>query len=290
MPDGRVMTPAELASMTLPEPAQLLLFPQWSDAARVCPNPLLRSALFEVRGRNEKRRAVKEERLAAVDGIELRYTGWRLDQDDYETWAEVMHLARGLQPTDVLHTTSYALLTGLGKTDTGPNRRKLSERLTLLMGGVLQLAVDVPDGRTITYSGTLVQEALKIDKPLGRRGAQPWQIKLNPRLTNLFGPDGYSRMSLSVRRALTGKPLAQWLHGYYASHADPFPIRVETLHALCGSSARDMGDFATHLRDSLDTVMAAVEADGETWSVKVVAGMVHVRKRGRRRTAKADGG
>jgi len=31
---------------------------------------------------------------------------------------------------------------------------------------------------------------------------------------------------------VTTPMLAQWLHGFYASHAKPFPIKIETLHRL----------------------------------------------------------
>ena len=37
---------------------------------------------------------------------------------------------------------------------------------------------------------------------------------------------------------VTTPMLAQWLHGFYASHAKPFPIKIETLHRLCGSPFR----------------------------------------------------
>lgn len=50
-----------------------------------------------------------------------------------------------------------------------------------------------------------------------------------------------------MRHALDGHQLAQWLHGFYASHAKPFPIKIETLHRLCGSPFRG-GDCPTPAR------------------------------------------
>jgi hypothetical protein len=52
----------------------------------------------------------------------------------------------------------------------------------------------------------------------------------------------------AVRHELDGKPLAQWLHGFYASHAKPFPLKIETLHRICGSEAGEMWKFAQTLR------------------------------------------
>jgi exonuclease V gamma subunit len=82
-----------------------------------------------------------------------------------------------------------------------------------------------------------------------------------------------------VRHALDGHQLAQWLHGFYASHAKPFPLKVETLHRLCGSEAGLMSDFAKKLRKALDAVAEASTAHGEGFSYDIRGDLVHVEKR-----------
>ncbi len=79
-----------------------------------------------------------------------------------------------------------------------------------------------------------------------------------------------------MRHALDGQPLAQWLHGFYASHAKPFPLKIETLHRLCGSEATLMSDYAKTLRKALHAVAEASTAHGEGFSYDTRGDLVHV--------------
>ena len=88
------------------------------------PNGFLRSALFGAIAKG-KRRYIDGEQLAALDGIEIRYTGQRLDQGDLDVWESVLHVVRTQALGGQCRTTSYALLKLMGKTDTGKNRADL---------------------------------------------------------------------------------------------------------------------------------------------------------------------
>ena len=57
------------------------------------------------------------------------------------------------------------------------------------------------------------------------------------------------------RQQLKRKPLAQWLHGYYASHAKPHPLKIETIRELSGSSNKQKADFKRKLRDALNDLV-----------------------------------
>nr|WP_049791317.1 plasmid replication initiator TrfA [Alicycliphilus denitrificans] len=96
----------------------------------------------------------------------------------------------------------------------------------------------------------------------------------------MYGADQFTQVDWAVRHALDGQPLAQWLHGFYASHAKPFPLKVETLHRLCGSEATLMSDYAKTLRKALDAVAGAGAAHGEGFSYAVRGDLVHVEKKG----------
>ena len=78
-----------------------------------------------------------------------------------------------------------------------------------------------------------------------------------------------------MRTALKGQPLAQWLHGFYASHARPYPMKVETLHKLCGSQAKRLADYRTDLRSALQKL---AEVTGWTWEIDDVD-LVHIKKK-----------
>jgi len=116
--------------------------------------------------------------------------------------------------------------------------------------------VTVKQGR-YSYIGSLISFAAKDED------TQEWVIELDPRLRPLFAADQFTQIEWAVRHELNGKPMAQWLHGFYASHAKPFPIKVETLHRLCGSEAKRMSDYKVDMRRNLDAVADASAAHGE---------------------------
>jgi hypothetical protein len=208
------------------------------------------------------------ELVASLDGVEIRYTGQRLDQGDLDVWESVLHSVRLQAMGEQCRVTSYALLKLMGKTDTGSNRATLYARITRLVAN----AVEVKQGR-YSYIGGLIAGAAKDEE------TQEWVIELNPKLRSLFAADQFTQVEWAVRHALDGQPLAQWLHGFYASHAKPFPLKVETLHKLCGSEAILMSDFAKTLRKGLDAVADASTAYGEGFSYDIRGDLVHVEKK-----------
>lgn len=252
-----------------PLPRNVVKLPIWPEPVRAVPNGFLRSALFGAI-RKGRRRYIKGEQLAALDGIEIRYTGERLDQGDLDVWESVLHAVRLQEMGSQCRITSYALLKLTGKTDTGKNRVTLHERITRLRAN----AVEVKQGR-YTYIGGLIAGAAKDEE------TQEWVIELDAKLRPLFAADQFTQVEWAVRHALDGQPSAQWLHGFYASHAKPFPLKVETLHKLCGSEATLMSDFAKTLRKALDAVVEASAAHGEGFSYEVHGDLVHVEKKAR---------
>lgn len=248
--------------------ATVVQLPLWPDAVRAVPNGILRSALFGAIGRG-RRRYIKGEELAAIDGVTIRYKGERLDQGDLDVWQCVLHAVRAQAMGSRCRLTGYMLLKVLGKTDTGKNRATLQARLERLVAN----AVTIKQGR-YTYIGSLVTFAAKDEN------TQEWVVEIDPRMRPLFEADQFTQLEWDVRHALDGQQLAQWLYGFYASHANPFPIRVETLHQLCGSEASLMSDFAKKLRKALEAIQAACQARGEAFSYEVADGLVTVKKHG----------
>jgi hypothetical protein len=250
-----------------PLPKNVVQLPLWPEPVRAVPNGFLRSALFGAI-RKGRRRYFKAEQLAALDGIEIRYTGERLDQGDLDVWESVLHAVRLQELGSQCRVTSYALLKLMGKTDTGKNRATLHERITRLRAN----AVEVRQGR-YCYIGGLIAGAAKDEE------TQEWVIELDAKLRPLFAADQFTQVEWAVRHALDGQPLAQWLHGFYASHAKPFPLKIETLHRLCGSEATLMSDYAKTLRKALDAVTEASAAHGEGFSYDIRGDLVHVEKK-----------
>ena len=107
--------------------------------------------------------------------------------------------------------------------------------------------VKIKSGKYV-FTGSLLYKCLK-DEATG-----DYQLSLDKDTLKLYGDNNWTGIEWEQRQALMRKPLALWLHGYFASHAAPFPIKVETLRKLCGSEAKVLYNFRQQLREALDTV------------------------------------
>lgn len=246
----------------------LTRLPQWPDAVRAVPNGFLRSALFGAIAKG-RRRYIERELIASVEGIEIRYTGQRLDQGDLDVWASILHAVRAQELGSQCRVTSYSLLKLTGKKDTGGNRQTLHARITRLRAN----AVEVKQGR-YTYIGGLLASAAKDEE------TQEWAIEIDAKMRPLFAEDQFTQLDWAIRHALNGQQLAQWLHGFYASHAKPFPLKVETLLKLAGSEDSNPRSANQTLRKALDALAVASEAHGQPFSHEVRGGdFVYVEKK-----------
>lgn len=257
--------PMPLPNVLLPCNATQL--PLWPEPVRAVPNGVLRSALF---GAIKKgmRRYMEGEQVTALEGVEIRYTGQRLDQGDLDVWESVLHITRVQQMGEQCRFTAYAMLKLMGKTDAGSGRETLHKRLMRLKAN----AIEVQQGR-YSYAGSLIDDVYRDDE------THEYVLTLNPKLRALFANDQFTQIQWTVRHALDGQPLAQWLHGFYSSHARPFPIKVETLHKLCGSEASLISDFKKKLRKALDAVAGASALNGDGFGYEILGDLVHVEKK-----------
>lgn len=241
--------------------------PLWPDMVRGVPNAALRSALFGAIKKGARPYLERQE-IHALEGIKIIYTGARLDQGDLDVWETVLHVVRVQALGCECRVTAYQLLKMLGKTDSGINRDTLERRLSRMKA----TGVDVSVGR-YGYEGSLIDEVYR-DKD-----TREYVIRLNPKLSAMFAADQFTQIDWSVRRALDGKPLAQWLHGYYASHAKPYPVNVATLLKLSGGENADPYSGRQTLRKALDAVAEASAAHGQLFSYGIQGDLVHVEKK-----------
>lgn len=265
-----VQETSPLLSPVTSTPAQVITLPFWPEAVRAVPNGMLRSALFGAIRRGA-RRYMERERIAALEGVEIFYTGQRLDQGDLDIWEMILHIARLQNLGNECRTTAYQLLKATGKADTGGNREVLHIRLMRLKA----TSVEIEQGR-YGYAGSLIDEVYR-DKE-----TREYVFRINPKLRTLFESDQFTLVDWAIRRELDGKPLAQWLHGFYASHAKPYPASVAKLHELTGSEAGELWKFAQTLRKNLNELVKASEIHSQPFSYEIRDDLVHVEKQASR--------
>lgn len=242
-----------------------VLLPNWSDSVRRVPNVALRSALFAAVSKG-CRPYFERVKINALGGISILYTGALLDQGDLDVWETVLHLSRTKEMGSECRVTAYRLLKELGKTDTGKNRAILDKHLSRMSATSLQIRVG-----ELSYEGGLIHEVYRDHE------TRNYVIRLNPGLRVLFLADQFTDIDWDVRKALNGRPLAQWLHGFYATHARPYDLKIETLHSLCGSRAGRLSDFKKDLRRALDSLQKARDEVGQEFSYSIEKGLVRVK-------------
>lgn len=263
---ARKATAAPAPPGQVPDKAGGKSLPLWPEAVRAVPNGFLRSALFGAIAKG-RRRYINGEDLAAIDGVTIRYKGERLDQGDLDVWASVLHVVRLQALGEQCRVTSYALLKMMGKTDTGKNRTTLHTRIERLRAN----AITMKQGR-YSFIGGLIDRAYKDDE------THEWVIVVNPELCALFADDQFTQLEWAVRHELDGSQLAQWLHGFYASHAKPFPFKADTLLKLAGSENDNPSSGRQKLRKALDAVAEASAAHGEGFGYDIRGDLVYVEK------------
>lgn len=251
----------EAAGETLPLLA-IATQPQRLPGIRGLPNAILRSALFGAIRRG-KRAFLQREKIASVDGVTVMQTGPRLDQADLDVWDGCLQLARTGGLGTWAQFSVYGFLKSMDRSTGGKDVEWLKGAFTRLSSTV----VEVKDGQR-SYFGPLIKQGARDD------ASGHYVVEINPSILSLFGADGWSAIELDQRRALKNQPLAQWLHGFYSSHAAPFPMRVETLHRLCGSENGSMRDFKRELKAALYKLE---QATGWSWEI-TDASLVEVQK------------
>jgi TrfA protein len=227
-----------------PKPAKIIQLPLWPEPVRGMPNPALRSALFSAI-QSKDRRFLDHELIAAVTGFEIRFIGKQLNQEDLEVCAQVFHLARLHPLGDTCHMVAHAFLKSIGRHTGKSEHVQLHQSLLRLQAHSLEIKA----GR-YTYFGSLIEKGIKDEL------TRHYRVKVNRDLAPLFN-NGWTALDAEQRQKLRGKPLALWLHAFYASHDKPYPYKVETLRDLSGSRTKNLFKFRQNLRRALTDLIAA---------------------------------
>ena len=265
----------EVQKVELAVPALPAEMKVWPESVRGVPNVALRSALFAGIKAGDERLHLAARHIHSQADIKITYTGGQLDQGDLDVWETVLHLSREQNMAGCL-TNSYQMLKALDLTDTGVNRERLGQRLSRLNATALKISVQM-QGKTFSYEGSLIDDVTDVDHADGGR-SRDYRITLNPKLLVLFGRDQYTLIDWKIRRELAKHPLAQWVHGYYSSHAAPLPVSVELLHRMSGSGAGTVTKFNQTLRKALDAVEIACEKHGQPFAYELKKGLLTVVK------------
>lgn len=216
--------------------------PNWPEAKRGTPNSFLRSALFSA-VQSKDRIFLKGAVLASQQGITVRFTGEQLNQEDLTLWETLVHLAKNQPLGNICEFTAYDILKTMGSGDSGKERDILHKGIIRLNSCTVEILIN----NSKVYFSSLIESGVK-DELTGH-----YIIQLGKSLIKLYKQNTW--LDFEQRASLRRKPLAQFLHGYYSSHKNPYPVKVESLHKLSGSKNKQMANFKTKIASALDELV-----------------------------------
>lgn len=248
--------------------------PIWAEPLRCLPNEILRSALFSAKNRKQPRLHLKKQDIAVLFEGYIQYSGEELRQTDEHVWLQLIHLAKERPLGSLVEFTPYAFCKAVGWSICNASYRRLRESLERMQATSLSV-----------YSKRLSQGVSISMLPVfaWRDSSQPqqtlkhYQVQVAPQLIELFGSEHYTRIEWEQRLALP-VGLATWLHGYFASHREPFPVKIETIKKGSGIETESLAK----LRQLIKTALSELVEVGFLSEGKIVGDVVHVKRSAQR--------
>jgi hypothetical protein len=190
------------------------------------------------------REFLKQRLIAAYDGIQIKYTGEQLEQSDLDVWEHVLHLARQHPLGTVCHFKGGAFLKAIGRS-TG---KKDYQWLDRVLSRLTACEVRIERRGFIHGRGLVIAHDTDTKTRL-------YKVSIDSDTATLYAA-GWTAINWQQRQQLRAKPLALWLHGYYATHAKPLPLKVDTLRSLSGSKTKTLRKYRQQLRKALNELKA----------------------------------
>lgn len=255
-------------------PAQLdeqqLTLPFWPPEFRSLPNEFARSALFNARNRSQKREDYKEKEIYVIGKGKITYRGEELRQDDETVWLQLIQIARSQPMGETVRFTAYAFCKAVGWPIAGASYKRLRDCLTRMQATALKVTSERLAGGGVSLS--MIPEFRwqdeRTETPLTH-----YEVKLAQPLVALYGDQRFTRVEWEQRLALPDG-IATWLHGYFASHRAPFPIKLEQIKAGAGLTTKQM----KHLRTSVETALDELKRVKFLKSWKITGDLVSVER------------
>jgi plasmid replication initiation protein len=218
------------------------MLPFWAEQFRALPNEVFRSALFNARNRRQKREYLKEKEIYVIGDGRITYTGEELRQDDETVWLQLIQIAKSQPVGALVRFTAHSFVKALGWPIKGDSYARLRGCLTRMQATSLQVVskrLGTNRAKAMSMIPVFEWQDKETELPLTH-----YEVQLAEPLVELYGKGYFTRVEWAQRLDLPDG-LPTWLHGYFASHETPYPIKLETIRAGAGLTTRK----TTHLRE-----------------------------------------
>jgi hypothetical protein len=253
----------------------------------ISPVAIIQSSIFsgkEMRGRKGRPVYVRDTQLTGYGSLGvLQTSGAQLDQAAADVWYELIKRSLQLpeQGGQVLVTFDESeFLRSIRRDTGGASKIWLRDTLSLLGGARFQLTLPATNKPGFSFEGSLVGDIMRRvpGEQATRKNAAKGAVigvRLKVSLATLFGATRWSKLNPDIRLSLAGKVLAQWLHSFYSTHAEPFFIAVATIQKCSGCESIRPDKFLQKLQSALADL---AEATGWKCGVSAEGGKVIVKK------------
>lgn len=243
--------------------------PLCADSLRYLPNEIANSGLFNARNRKQPRCDYKMYEIPIIGNARITFRGEELRQDDETVWLQMIHLAKEQPLGNVIEFTPYALCKEIGWSLDGRSYKRLRQCLERMQATALSIYSErLKEGISLSMI-----PMFKWQNELGE-ALTKYQVRIAPELVKWFGDTNYTRVEWEQRKDLPDG-IATWLHSYYASHSEPFPVKIRTLQKGMGITTVSFKSVNQSIRYALDELKRVEFL--EDW--KITGDRVHVKRR-----------
>lgn len=230
--------------------ADIVQLPLWPEIVRCLPNEILRSALFNAKNRKQPREGLKKAAVSVIGDGKITYTGEELRQDDETVWLQLLHMAKAFPAGHLIEFTPYAFCKAIGWSISGQSYERLRDCLTRMQAtGLAVYSKRLTKGVSLSMIPYFEWQDEATGESLPR-----WGVRIAAELVLLFGDVHFTRMEWEQRLALPDG-LATWLHGYFASHRTPGPIKLDTIRRGAGLTTDSKAELRRLIAKALDALV-----------------------------------
>ena len=242
--------------------------PLWADALRCLPNEIVRSALFTARNRKQPRDYLKRAEIAVIGDGRITYQGEELRQDDETVWLQLIHMAKEHPLGQTVEFTPYSFCKAIG----WPICKSSYERLRACLDRMQATSLAVYSKR-LKNGVALSMIPVFAWQDEDKQTLKKYRVQVAPQLVELFGDVHYTQLEWKQRLALPDG-IATWLHGYFASHREPFPIKLDTIKRGAGMTT----ERPAKVRELIEKALTGLIEVGFLASWEIVGELVHVNR------------
>jgi hypothetical protein len=214
------------------------------DSYYLVPSEILRSSLFNSSGskhcKQQNNSIVNNIELSSQKGINIRFSGYLLRQNEMDVWVECLDLLIQKNTTNKIEFKASAFLKKINRNATTPSKEWLFSALNKLIEAKVNI-----ETKSTKFSGKLLKGYF-INK-----STKTICVYFDSKISILFKVKNCTKISKNQRRKLQKKSLSKWLHSYYLSHTNPHPVKIKTIMEYSGSYSQDERYFKKTLKSAI---------------------------------------